>query len=198
MATDGHRLASVEVPLPEGAAGMPGVIVPRKTVAEVRKLIEETGDEVTVALSETKIRFSFDDAVLTSKLIDGTFPDYDRVIPADNDKTMEVDCRLFAEAVDRVSAISSEKSRAVKLSLDKGSLVLSASSPDAGSATEELEVDYEFDAMEIGFNSRYLLDIAQQIEGDTARFSMADAGSPTIVREVGDDSALYVLMPMRV
>ena len=198
VATDGHRLASVEVPLPDGAAGMPGVIVPRKTVAEVRKLIDETGDEVTVALSETKIRFSFDDAVLTSKLIDGTFPDYDRVIPADNDKTMEVDCRQFAEAVDRVSAISSEKSRAVKLSLDKGSLVLSASSPESGSATEELEVDYEFDAMEIGFNSRYLLDIAQQIEGDTARFSMADAASPTIVREVGDDSALYVLMPMRV
>jgi DNA polymerase III subunit beta len=198
VATDGHRLASVEIPLPEGAAGMPGVIVPRKTVAEVRKLIDETGDEVAVALSETKIRFSFDDAVLTSKLIDGTFPDYDRVIPTGNDKIMEVDCKLFADAVDRVSAISSEKSRAVKLSLEKGTLTLSANSPDSGSATEEIEVDYDDEALEIGFNSRYLLDVTSQIESDGAQFSMADGASPTIVREVGDDSALYVLMPMRV
>lgn len=198
VATDGHRLASVEMPLPEGAAGMPGVIVPRKTVGELRKLIDETGEDITVALSETKIRFSFDDAVLTSKLIDGTFPDYERVIPSDNDKVMEVDCKQFAEAVDRVSAISTEKSRAVKLAVGAGHLVLSANSPDNGTASEELEVSYGADAMEIGFNSRYLLDIAQQIEGDAAQFVMSDSASPTIVREVGDASALYVLMPMRV
>ncbi len=198
VATDGHRLASVEVPLPDGAAGMPGVIVPRKTVSEVRKLIDETTDDVAIALSETKIRVSFDDGVLTSKLIDGTFPDYERVIPADNDKIMEVDRRAFADAVDRVSAISAEKSRSVKLTLNGTNLVLSASSPESGSATEELEVAYESNAMEIGFNARYLLDITQQIDGDRAQFVMADAASPTIVREVGDASALYVLMPMRV
>lgn len=198
VATDGHRLASVEMPLPEGAAGMAGVIVPRKTVGELRKLIDETGEDVTVALSETKIRFSFDAAVLTSKLIDGTFPDYERVIPSDNDKVMEVDCKQFAEAVDRVSAISAEKSRAVKLAVSGGRVVLSASSPDNGTASEELEVTYAADAMEIGFNSRYLLDITQQIEGDSAQFVMSDSASPTIVREVGDSSALYVLMPMRV
>ncbi len=198
VATDGHRLASVEMPLPEGAAGMPGVIVPRKTVAELRKLIDETGEDIIVALSETKIRFSFDDAVLTSKLIDGTFPDYERVIPSDNNKVMEVDCKQFAEAVDRVSAISTEKSRAVKLAVGGGHLVLSANSPDNGTASEELEVAYAADAIEIGFNSRYLLDITQQIEGDAAQFVMSDSASPTIVREVGDASALYVLMPMRV
>ena len=198
VATDGHRLASVEIPLPDGAAGMPGVIVPRKTVGEVRKLIDETTDDVAIALSETKIRISFDDGVLTSKLIDGTFPDYERVIPADNDKVMEVDRRAFADAVDRVSAISAEKSRSVKLALNGANLVLSASSPESGSATEELEVAYDSDAIEIGFNARYLLDITQQIEGDRAQFVMADAASPTIVREVGDASALYVLMPMRV
>jgi DNA polymerase-3 subunit beta len=198
VATDGHRLASVEVPLPKGAEAMPGVIVPRKTVAELRKLIDETDEDVTLSLSETKIRFSFGDAVLTSKLIDGTFPDYERVIPTGNDKNMEVERKAFADAVDRVSAISTEKSRAVKLSLGKGTLVLSASSPDAGSATEELEVAYDGDDLEIGFNSRYLLDITQQIEGDRAHFVLADAASPTIVREAGDSSALYVLMPMRV
>ena len=198
VATDGHRLASVEIPLPAGAKGMPGVIVPRKAVAELRKLIDESGDEVAVSLSESKIRFAFDDAVLTSKLIDGTFPDYQRVIPEGNDKVMEVDCGVFAEAVDRVSAISSEKSRAIKLSLDGGTLVLSASSPEHGSATEELEVAYDGDLLEIGFNSAYLLDVTRQIEGETARFTMADSASPTLMQETDDASALYVLMPMRV
>ncbi|MBL6957578.1 MAG: DNA polymerase III subunit beta [Rhodospirillales bacterium] len=198
VATDGHRLANLEVPLPEGAQGMPGVIVPRKAVAELHRLIEDYSDDVSIELSETKIRFSFDSIVMTSKLIDGTFPDYERVIPSGNDKEWEVNCKLFAMAVDRVSAISSEKSRAIKLSLNKGTLVLSANSPESGSATEELEVSYAGDSLEIGFNSRYLLDITQQIEGDTAQFVMADAASPTILREAGDNSALYVLMPMRV
>jgi DNA polymerase-3 subunit beta len=198
VATDGHRLARVETPLPAGAAGMPGVIVPRKTVVELHKLIEEADGEVAVALSETKVRFAFNDAILTSKLIDGTFPDYERVIPADNDKVLQVDRKVLAAAVDRVSAISSEKSRAVKMSLAPGAMTLSASSPEHGSATEELEVTYDSGALEIGFNSRYLLDIAQQIESDAAEFVFADAASPTIVREGGDSSALYVLMPMRV
>jgi len=198
VATDGHRLARVETPLPDGAAGMAGVIVPRKTVAELRKLIDGTEGGIQVALSDTKIRFAFDDAVLTSKLIDGTFPDYERVIPAGNDKFLEVDGKAFAAAVDRVSTISTEKSRAVKLSLDKDRLVLSATSPENGSATEELTVAYNSPAMEIGFNSRYLMDITAQIEGDNARFALNDAASPTVVRDGADESALYVLMPMRV
>ncbi|MDH3231325.1 MAG: DNA polymerase III subunit beta [Alphaproteobacteria bacterium] len=198
VATDGHRLARVEMPLPEGAAGMPGVIIPRKTVNELRKLIDETGGDVDVALSDTKIRFAFDDAVLTSKLIDGTFPDYERVIPVGNDKMMIVDRKEFAGAVDLVATIATEKSRAIKLAVEGRNLALSATSPDAGSAEEELEADYDGDAISIGFNSRYLLDITQQIEGDKAQFIMADSNSPTIVRDAGDDSALYVLMPMRV
>jgi DNA polymerase-3 subunit beta len=197
-ATDGHRLARVEVPLPEGADGMPGVIVPRKTVSELRKLLDETTDDVTVALSEAKIRFSFDDAVLTSKLIDGTFPDYERVIPADNDKILQINCKALSQAVDRVSAISAEKSRAIKLSVERGGLKLSASSAESGSAEEELEADYDSTPIEIGFNSRYLMDILGQIEGDSARFAMADSASPTVVREVTDNRAIYVLMPMRV
>lgn len=198
VATDGHRLARVEMPLPDGASGLPGVIIPRKTVLEVRKLLDEAADRIEVQMSETKVRFAFDSITLTSKLIDGTFPDYERVIPTGNDKVLEVDPKLFAAAVDRVATISTEKSRAVKLSLDRNVLTLSANSPEAGSATEELEVSYAAGPLEIGFNSRYLLDITQQIEGDGARFTMADAGSPTIVRDVADGSALYVLMPMRV
>ena len=198
VATDGHRLARFEMPLPDGAADMPGVIVPRKAVGELRKLIDETDTPVEISLSDTKARFAFGHSVLTTKLIDGTFPDYERVIPSDNDKIMEVDRRSFASAVDRVSTISTEKSRAVKMAVAKGSLVLSATSPENGSATEEIEIDYDGGGIEIGFNSKYLLDIAQQIEGDRAQFELSDAASPTLVRDASDPSALYVLMPMRV
>jgi DNA polymerase-3 subunit beta len=198
VATDGHRLARVEMSLPDGAAGMPGVIVPRKTVNELRKLIEDTEEDVEIALSDAKVRFAFDDVVLNSKLIDGTFPDYERVIPSGNEKTLEVDCHAFAAAVDRVATISTEKSRAVKLSVEGDNVTLSASSPESGTATEEIEGQYGQDPIEIGFNARYLLDIAQQIEGETAHFDMADAASPTIIRDSADPTALYVLMPMRV
>ncbi|MEQ9640964.1 MAG: DNA polymerase III subunit beta [Alphaproteobacteria bacterium] len=198
VATDGIRLARVQNPLPEGAAGMPGVIVPRKTVGEVYKLIEDADGAVEVALSDTKIRFAFGAVVITSKLIDGTFPDYQRVIPADNDKVMEVDGKLFMNAVDRVSTISSEKSRAVKLALGGDRLVLSANSPENGSATEEVAATFSGEPMEIGFNARYLLDITSHVDGENAQFVLADAGSPTIIRDVGDGTALFVLMPMRV
>ncbi|MHA1599994.1 MAG: DNA polymerase III subunit beta, partial [Alphaproteobacteria bacterium] len=198
VATDGHRLARFEMPLPEGASGLPGVIIPRKAVVELRKLIEETEDPISLSLSDTKVRFAFGPAVLTSKLIDGTFPDYQRVIPEGNDKVVEVDCRVFAQAVDRVSTISSEKSRAVKLVIENGGITLSASSPENGTATEEIEISYNGPSVEIGFNSRYLLDIAQQIEGESAEITLADAASPTIIRDRADSSALYVIMPMRV
>ncbi|CAO3416488.1 DNA polymerase III subunit beta [Azospirillum endophyticum] len=198
VATDGHRLARVEMPLPDGAEAIPGVIIPRKTVTEIRKLVDEAADRIELSVSDNKIRFGFDSVVVTSKLIDGTFPDYERVIPVGNDKVMEVDAKLFAAAVDRVATISTEKSRAVKLSLVRGALTLSATSPESGSATEELEVNYAESPLEIGFNSRYLLDITQQIEGEGAQFTLADAASPTIIRDVADSTALYVLMPMRV
>ena len=198
VATDGHRLAQVEIGLPEGAKDIPGVIVPRKTVLELHKIIEETDANVHVELSETKIRFASGNVVLTSKLIDGTFPDYARVIPEGNDKEMRVSNTEFANAVDRVSTLSSDKGRAVKLNIGNGRLVLSVNNPDSGSATEELDVDYDGEALEIGFNARYLLDISSQLESDTAHFLLADPGSPTVVRDNGESSALYVLMPMRV
>ena len=186
------------MPLPKGASEIPGVIVPRKTVGEVRKLLDESDGSVDVELSDTRIRFASGGVTLVSKLIDGTFPDYGRVIPQNNDKELVVDKKDFENAVDRVSTISSERGRAVKLSLSPGKLVLSVTNPDSGSATEELEVEYASDVLDIGFNSRYLLDIAAQIEGDVATLRLADPGSPTLVQDRDDKSALYVLMPMRV
>ncbi len=200
VATDGHRLARVEVALPEGATGMPGVIVPRKTVGELRKLIEELDPEalIDVALSSARIRFKVGSAMLRSRLIDGTFPDYERVIPSDNDKLLVMPTADLAQAVDRVATISTDKSRAIKLAMTPGKLTLTAISPDAGRAVDEVDVDYQSEPMEIGFNARYILDITGQIEGNDIELASADAGAPTLLRDPKDSSTLYVLMPMRV
>ena len=198
VATDGHRLAQAQMPAPAGAEGMPGVIVPRKTVSEVQKLIEDPEATIAVELSETKIRLTIGPVVLTSKLIDGTFPDYEKVIPKGNDKILRVENAHFAQAVDRVSTVSNERGRAVKLSLEEGRLVLSVSNPDSGTATDELAVEYASDPMEIGFNARYLLDITNQLESESAMFRLADSGSPTLIQDDGINNTLYVLMPMRV
>ncbi|MCA3648956.1 MAG: DNA polymerase III subunit beta, partial [Methylobacterium sp.] len=198
VATDGHRLALADVAAPAGASGMPGVIVPRKTVSELLKLVSEASEAVTVELSSVKIRVSTGAVVLTSKLIDGTFPDYQRVIPQRNDKLMIVERDEFARSVDRVSTISSERGRAVKFALGDGKLTLSVHNPDAGQATEELLVDYEASPLEIGFNARYLLDIVSQLEGDTALVKLFDSGSPTLIQDREGAASLYVLMPMRV
>ncbi|MDQ8758015.1 DNA polymerase III subunit beta [Sphingosinicella sp. LHD-64] len=197
-ATDGHRLARVTVPRPDGAQGMPGVIIPRKCVGELRKLLDEVDGSVQVSLSDTKIRFGLGNAVLTSKLIDGTFPDYSRVIPTANDKLLKIDPRSFEEGVDRVSTIASERTRAVKMSLERDRITLSVTSPENGTAAEEVPADYAADGFEIGFNARYLLDILNQIEGDAVEVHLADAAAPTLLRENDKAPALYVLMPMRV
>ncbi|HEX6072331.1 MAG TPA: DNA polymerase III subunit beta [Sphingomicrobium sp.] len=197
-ATDGHRLARVTVPKPDGADGMPDVIVPRKCVQELYRLLEELEGTVEISLSPTKVRFGLGSAVLTSKLIDGTFPDYNRVIPTANDKLLKLDPKSFSAGVDRVSTIASEKTRAVKMSVDRDKVTLSVTSPEQGVATEELPADYGSDGLEIGFNAKYLLDILSEIEGDTVEVHLADAAAPTLLRENDKSNALYVLMPMRV
>jgi len=197
-ATDGHRLARVTLPRPDGAEGMPDIIIPRKCVAELRKLLDEIDGSVGVSLSSSKIRFDMGQALLTSKLIDGTFPDYSRVIPTGNDKILRIDPRSFEEGVDRVSTIATEKTRAVKMTLDRDKITLSVTSPENGTAAEEVPGDYAAQGFDIGFNSRYLLDILGQIEGDTVEVHLADASAPTLIRENDKSPALYVLMPMRV
>lgn len=198
VATDGHRLARIDAPLPAGASGLPGVIVPRKTVNELRKLLDDDEAEIAVSVSETKVRFATATLTLTSKVIDGTFPDYTRVIPSGNTRKLEVDAGDFAKAVDRVATVSSERSRAVKLALDEDRLVLSVNAPDSGAADEELSVAYADEPLEIGFNAKYLHEIASQIERENAVFLFNGSGDAALIREGGDESAVYVVMPMRV
>ncbi|HEY5071569.1 MAG TPA: DNA polymerase III subunit beta [Caulobacteraceae bacterium] len=203
VATDGRRLALADMPAPEGAAAAPGVIVPRKTIQEARRLLEDAGETVDLLLSPQKVRFEFGRAALTSKVIDGSFPDYTRVIPRDNHRVLTADNALFAAAVDRVATISSEKSRSVKLAVEGGRVVLTVRNMETGQAVEELEVDYEGDPFEIGFNARYLLDVTDQIGGEIAEFRFTDrAASATmldavLVLDPTDARVQYVLMPLR-
>ncbi len=198
VATDGHRLARIDADLPAGASDMAGVIVPRKTVGEMRKLLDDDEMDIAVSVSETKIRFATPDITLTSKVIDGTFPDYTRVIPQGNTRRLEVDASEFAQAVDRVATVSSERSRAVKLQLEEDRLILSVNAPDSGAAEEELAVAYGDESLEIGFNAKYLLEIASQVDRENAVFMFNSSGDPTLMREGNDQSAVYVVMPMRV
>jgi len=198
VATDGHRLARSQVSAPSGSSEMPGIIVPRKAVAEIQRVVEDPDAAIMIELSDAKIRISAGPVVMTSKLIDGTFPDYNRVIPTANDVELSVDRAEFAKAVDRVSTIASERGRGVKLGLSEGMMKLSANNPDSGTAEEEITASFGASPMEIGFNAKYLLDIAGQLQGENAIFMLKDNASPTLIRDPAAEAALYVLMPMRV
>ena len=198
VATDGHRLALSQMKPPSGSESMPAIIIPRKAVSELRKLLDDEPQEVEVKLSETRAEFSVRDVRLTTKLIDGTFPEYKRVIPKGNDKIISVSVNLLSAAVDRVSTIASDKSRAIKLNMENNQLVLSATNPDASSATEILEISYDGDSIDIGFNAKYLMDILTQIKGETIAIELIDSGSPSLLRDPEDEANIFVLMPMRV
>ncbi len=198
VATDGHRLAQIDIENPGLKDNFSGIIVPKKTVSELRMVLENENDDISISISNNKIRFSNNFLTLTSKIVDGTFPDYKRVIPLDNDKKLQVNATEFSEAVDRVSTVSSERSRAVKLSLSAGKLHLSVNSPENGKAEDEILVDYTYDDLEIGFNARYLQELTSQVDGQNVEFSFKSSGDPALMKDIEDEGAIYVVMPMRV
>ena len=151
-----------------------------------------------VKVSKNKIKFTVNNCILTSKLIDGTFPDYQRVIPQENKNKLEVLTKDFKDAVDRVSTISMEKTRAVKLEINNNSLILKVNNSEVGNAIEELIVEFGGEKLEIGFNSKYLLDISNQIQGDKIHFSLSDSSSPALITDEQQEGTIFVLMPMRV
>jgi DNA polymerase-3 subunit beta len=199
--TDGHRLSLSTAISPQGTEGMQddkGVIVPRKCVLEINKIVDQIDGDVEISMSKTKIRFTMGRMTYVSKLVDGTFPDYDRVIPRNNESIVKVDADALAESIDRVSTIATEKTRAVKVAIDRNRLTLSVNSPENGLATEEIEVDYEGKPLEIGFNSRYFLDVLSLLRGAQIELAINDAAAPVVIRRQGEKEDLAVLMPMRV
>jgi len=198
VATDGHRLARTSVQTGETPLqGMPDVIVPRKTIAELSKIVSEYDGNVEIYLSRTKVAFEIGSISLLSKAIDGTFPDYTRVIPQNNSISVKVDNKSLSAAVDRVTTIASEKTRSVKVSITKEALTVSVTSPENGTAIEEVPCEADGE-VEIGFNSRYLLDVLANVAADNVELRLADSTSPALVLDAAHSKDAAVLMPIRI
>ena len=201
VATDGHRLAQYDIPLPQGAEEITGIIIPKKTVFELRKVLDDADGDVSVSLNENKIKFSFNNLKIVSKVIDGTFPDYTKVIPQNNDKKFKTNNSELKNAIDRVSAVAineETKSKAIKLTIENNKLNLSVESQSKGSAKEEIDISYSNEKVDIGFNSRYLLDICNEVDGDEIDVNLLDSISPAIILDKTDENLFFVLMPMRI
>ena len=201
VATDGHRLAQYDIPLPQGAEDITGIIIPKKTIYELRKVLDDANGDVSVSLNENKIKFSFNDLKIVSKVIDGTFPDYTKVIPQKNDKNFKTNNSDLKNAIDRVSAVAANeesKSKAIKFCIENNSLSLSVESQTKGSANEMIDVNYSGDKVDIGFNSKYIIDICNEVDGDEISISLSDSISPAIILDKTDENLFFVLMPMRI
>ena len=200
VATDGHRLAQYQINMPAvSAKDNFGVIIPKKLIFELRKLIDDLKDNIKIDLSDRKIRFSFNETVIVSKLIDGKFPDYEKVIPKNTSNTFSIDRKKFLESINRISTISSEKSKAIKLNLNNDKLTISASNlEEGGSGVEEINIKYSGPSLDIGFNSVYLKEIINQFTLEEISVLFSDSTAPTIIKDGSKSESLYVLMPMRV
>ena len=201
VATDGHRLAQYDIPLPQGADEITGIIIPKKTVFELRKVLDDADGDVSVSLNENKIKFSFNNLKIISKVVDGTFPDYTKVIPQNNDKKFKTNNSELKNAIDRVSAVAineETKSKAIKLTIENNKLNLSVESQSKGSANEEIDITYSNEKVDIGFNSRYLMDICNEVDGDEIDVNLLDSISPAIILDKTDENLFFVLMPMRI
>jgi DNA polymerase-3 subunit beta len=196
VATDGHRLALSEVDLLAAATRDEQLIMPRKGVLELSRLLDGDG-EVQLALGANHVRVQLDGVRLTSKLIDGRFPEYSRVVPAQPKNVLKADRNLFRQALQRTAILSNEKYRGVRLELAPNSVVLQANNPEQEEAVETLEVEYSGDAMEIGFNVNYLLDAMAAVDTEQVEFGVTDANSSCLIREPGSDRTKFVVMPMR-
>lgn len=210
VATDGHRLARHVAPMPEGWTLHHGVIIPTKAVSVLQRALKPiwqgsgknkrrvSPETVKVTVNTARIRFDFGNVTILSKLIDANFPDYHRCIPTRNDKRLTVNTADLARLIDRVSTISSERGKAVKLEMADGILQATVNNPDAGTMSDMIECDYTAAPLTIGFNARYVLDILEQVDAETVQFVFDDSGSPTLIRASEDAADLFVLMPLRV
>lgn len=196
VATDGHRLALCDIMLKNQSVTPKQVIVPRKGVLELHRLLG-TGEEVELTLGSNHVRASLDGIQFTSKLIDGRFPEYERVIPGQHTGTLKADREVLRSSLQRAAILSNEKYRGVRLELEKGTLRIQANNPDQEEARDELEVEYDGDSLEIGFNVTYLLDALAAVDDETVEIDFVDANSSCLIRAPGAEDSRYVVMPMR-
>lgn len=197
VATDGHRLAMSGIELEQSGLPQRQVIVPRKGITELMRLLESDDQPVQVAIGQNHIRVRTDGMTFTSKLLDGRFPDYRRVLPQGGDKIVVAERDILRSACSRASILSNEKFRGVRLNLSAGELALTANNPEQEQAEEVIEVEYQGEALEVGFNVNYVLDVLNAIQGEQVKFTLTDSNSSALVEDNADDSALYVVMPMR-
>lgn len=195
VATDGHRLALSYLPCDNIATEF-GVILPKKSVAEIRRIIDGS-KSLKIAVSRVKIKIIADNTVIISKLIDGEFPDYEKVLPKSNNQISVINKKSFFDCVDRVSTVATDKHRSLKLTIENGKMNLQVSTNDGSFAYEELDVNYTSDKIETGFNSRYLLDVISQIDKEELMMRFKDGASPAIV-EAKEMSSVFVIMPVRI
>ena len=198
VATDGHRLAKIDFDLDEKIKDIPGVIIPKKTVNELYKLLTDNNGSIRINLNSNKIIFYINNSILISKLIDGNFPDYTRVIPKDNTHILKINRYDFSMAVDRVSTITNDKSPIIKFKILNNIMNMSSVNSENGTATEDIITEYTGNEIEIGFNSKYVLEMINNLEDEKVILSFKDASSPVTATEDSNPNLIYVLMPMRV
>ena len=198
VGTDGHRLAKFSHNIEDNIDQVSGVIIPKKTIYELCKLLSEIDEDVYISISSNKIVFTIENIIFISKLIDGSFPDYKRVIPKDNSNILNINREILLSAVDRVSTIANEKSPVVKFKLLKNILNLNTINNESSTASEDLKINYNGDEIEIGFNSKYIMDIVNNLEDEEISINLKDNTSPIIALENSNSNLVYVLMPMRV
>ena len=194
-ATDSHRMSISKFRLTEKVNFDP-VILPKKTIFQLCSLLEEYDGEVKISNVKSKIKFELNNSILISKLIDGKFPNYAQVIPKNNQKKLEVDLKLFLDSVDRVASVSLDKKDGVKFNLTKDVLNLSVNNTNSGDGKESLSVKFDHD-LDISFNSRYLIDVASQLDGEKIEIFFNDTGSPALIKDPSDFDSIYVVMPMK-
>ena len=197
VATDSHRLSSSSLEIDQNINFEP-IILPKKTIFQLISLLEQTTTNIKISNNKSKVKFLMDKGVLISKVIDGRFPDYSKVVPKDNEKKLQLKLSDFKNSIERVSTVSLDRKEGLKMEIKKDNLRLSVNSPNSGEGVENIDANFNSEDMNVSFNSRYLIDIASQIENETIIMNLKEAGSPVLIRDLSDKLSFHVVMPMKI
>ncbi len=197
VATDSHRLSSSSIEITNTENFKP-IILPRKTIFQLCSLLTEKSEQLSIQINENKIKFNLGNMILISKVIDGKFPDYKKVVPQNNDKTLIVSSKDFINSIERVASVSLDRKEGVKLAINKDNVQLSVNSANSGDGNEKIKAQFNSENLNISFNSKYLIDIASEIENMKLKMNFKDSVSPVLIEDVSDKNSFYVIMPMKI